>query len=113
MIAMCRRTGKAISGVEAIEQSINDIVSTSVGSRLLSRDYGSNLRDIVDSPMSATYAQQLRAKVASAITREEPRVTLSAINIHVELAGEQTVTLITVECVEKETNNPITIEAQT
>lgn len=43
-------TGKRLSGTDHLRQSISDILSTPVGSRVLVRDYGSNLFSLVDNP---------------------------------------------------------------
>lgn len=47
---MNRETGGAISTVEHIGQSISDILTTRLGTRVMRREYGSLLPDLVDHP---------------------------------------------------------------
>lgn len=42
------RTGKRLSGVAHLRQSVSDILNTPVGSRVLVRDYGSDLFELLD-----------------------------------------------------------------
>lgn len=42
------RTGKRLSGVAHLRQSVRDILTTPVGSRVLIRDYGSELFSLLD-----------------------------------------------------------------
>ena len=44
------RTGKRLSGAAHLRQSVSDILNTPVGSRVLVRDYGSDLFELLDSP---------------------------------------------------------------
>ena len=44
------RTGKRLSGSDHLRQSVSDILSTPLGSRVLVRDYGSDLFSLVDNP---------------------------------------------------------------
>lgn len=44
------RTGKRLSGADHLRQSVSDILTTPVGSRVLVRDYGSDLFSLVDNP---------------------------------------------------------------
>lgn len=44
------RTGKRLSGAVHLRQSVSDILNTPVGSRVLVRDYGSDLFELLDSP---------------------------------------------------------------
>ena len=45
---MNRETGAAISTVEHIGQSIRDILTTRLGTRVMRREYGSLLPELVD-----------------------------------------------------------------
>lgn len=47
-----RHTGVTISEIESIEQSIEDIVTTPLGSRVMRGDYGSIVPDLIDQPMN-------------------------------------------------------------
>jgi len=65
MMAMDDETGKPIPERERIRRAIRDVVLTPVGTRLLRRDYGSDLLRLVDSPIGTS----LRVSVAEAIMR--------------------------------------------
>lgn len=81
MTGMDASTGKLLDGVAHIRQSIGDILSTPIGTRVGRRDYGSLLPELVDQPMNALGRMRLMAATALAIQRWEPRVKLSAVAI--------------------------------
>ncbi len=81
MNGMSVATGKLLDGVAHIRQSIGDILSTPIGTRVGRRDYGSLLPELVDQPMNALGRMRLMAATALAIQRWEPRVKLSAVAI--------------------------------
>ena len=74
-------TGKLLDGVAHIRQSIGDILSTPIGTRVARRDYGSLLPELVDQPMNALGRMRLMAATALAIQRWEPRIKVSAVAI--------------------------------
>ena len=43
-------TGQALSGIDHLRQSIRDILTTRIGTRVMRRDYGSRLPTLVDTP---------------------------------------------------------------
>lgn len=79
MQGMDARTGKAIDGEAHLAQSIGDILSTPLGSRVMLRDYGSLLFDLIDQPLNAATAMLIRAATAVAIRRWEPRIKVSRV----------------------------------
>ncbi len=81
MNGMSATTGTPLDGVAHIRQSIGDILSTPIGTRVARRDYGSLLPELVDQPMNALGRMRLMAATALAIQRWEPRVKLSAVAI--------------------------------
>ena len=86
MNGMDARTGKAISGNAHLAQSIADILTTPLGSRVMRRDYGSLLFDLIDQPITGATRMLLRAATAMALRRWEPRLRLTAIGIDGEPA---------------------------
>lgn len=72
-------TGKPIEGADHLAQSIADILSTPLGSRVMLRDYGSLLFDLIDQPLNAATAMLLRAATAVALRRWEPRIKLNRV----------------------------------
>jgi phage baseplate assembly protein W len=89
MAGMSRTTGDALGGFDHLRQSIQDILSTPVGTRVHRRDYGSDLPRLVDRPMNATLASDMVAAAASALDRWEPRLKLERITVdRVTAAGQ-------------------------
>lgn len=64
-----------------IAQSIADILSTPKGSRVMRRDYGSDLPDLIDAPVNGETLVDLYAATAEAIARWEPRFALRQVEI--------------------------------
>ncbi|WP_172945033.1 GPW/gp25 family protein, partial [Escherichia coli] len=50
MIGIDSATGRYLHGNEHLRQSVTDILSTLVGSRVLLREYGSRLFSLLDNP---------------------------------------------------------------
>ena len=63
MKGMSRKTGKYLNDLEHLKQSIVDILTTPVGSRVMRREYGSNLFYLVDRPVNRDFLQQIYAAV--------------------------------------------------
>lgn len=81
MNGMNRNTGKALSGVEHLRQSIVDILTTPVGSRVMRRDYGSRLYQLVDAPVNKALLVEIYSAVAEALVKWEPRFQLSRVQV--------------------------------
>ncbi len=81
---MAASTGKPISGVDHIRQSIADILSTTIGSRVMRRDYGSLLPELIDAPINARTRLRVSAATATAIIKWEPRIRPSQISLEME-----------------------------
>mgnify|MGYP000378988381 CR=1 FL=1 len=61
---MNRTTGAAISGLEHLRQSVGDILSTPIGSRVMLRDYGCDAPGMVDRPINELFDIELHAAIA-------------------------------------------------
>lgn len=81
MRGMDRATGKAIDGSAHLAQSIADILTTPVGSRVMRRDYGSLLPALIDAPFNAATRIRLYAATAAALMRWEPRIRLTRVGM--------------------------------
>ena len=82
MIGMDRTTGKPIAGADHLVQSIDDILSTPVGTRIGRRDYGSLVPRQLDQPNNPAGRLRVIAAAALALMRQEgrariPRIALS------------------------------------
>lgn len=78
---MDRQTGRTITGLEHLRQSITDIITTPIGSRVMRRDYGSRVPELIDHPDNSATRTRLHAAIATALMRWEPRVKLMRIGI--------------------------------
>lgn len=79
---MSRQIGKALSTeLEHIKQSIQDILTTPIGSRIMRREYGSRLADIVDQPTSDALILQCYSAIYTALLLWEKRIEISQISI--------------------------------
>lgn len=79
---MDRTTGRPLDGLAHLAQSIADILSTPIGSRLQRREYGSRLPDLIDAPANAATRVQLFAATATALMRWEPRISLQRVQLN-------------------------------
>ena len=79
---MSRYTGLSLqSEAEQIRQSIQDILTTPIGSRVMRRSYGSLLPIMIDAPFNEITRLQLYAATATALIQWENRINLESISI--------------------------------
>lgn len=81
MTGMDLATGRELSGIEHLAQSVADILTTPIGSRIQRREYGSMLFDLIDQPLNGSTRLLLFAATALAIARWEPRIRLRRVGI--------------------------------
>lgn len=72
-------TGKPLDGLAHLQQSIKDILTTPIGSRVMRRDYGSRLPRLVDAPMNRATLIELYAATAEALLTWEPRFSVQQV----------------------------------
>jgi phage baseplate assembly protein W len=72
-----RRSGRLLTDWAHVQQSIEVILTTPIGSRVMRRDFGSELPDLVDRKMTPRLVLALYAAAAVAIRRWEPRFRLT------------------------------------
>lgn len=87
MLGINAKTGQPQIGVDHLKQSIRDILTTRIGTRVMRRDYGSNLPNLLDRPLTPSLASDLYAATADALSRWEPRFALSKVAIVDAKAG--------------------------
>ncbi|MBU6141287.1 MAG: GPW/gp25 family protein [Proteobacteria bacterium] len=66
-------SGKPISEIAHIKQSIANILSTPIGSRVMRRDYGSRLFEKIDQPINGELIAEIYSDIVEAISTFEPR----------------------------------------
>ena len=88
MLGMNAHTGQSLSGLDHRRQSIADILSTPLNTRVMRRDYGSRLPALVDNPMTPRLAMDLYSATAEALARWEPRFKLTRVRIASATVGQ-------------------------
>jgi len=113
MIGMNRQTGKRLSAIDHIRQSISDILTTPIGTRVMRRTYGSFLFELIDAPFNPATRQRMFAATIDALTRWEPRILVQTINITGDMAGRITIDLDALVIETEETFSATTVIART
>jgi phage baseplate assembly protein W len=108
MIGTNATTGKPLSGVAHIKQSIRDILTTRIGSRVMRRQYGSRLPELVDNPMGEFLRVELFAATAEALVKWEPRFRLD--RVYLEDASKEGRIVLTLEGRILVNNEPVRLE---
>jgi len=93
MIGIAANTGKRLGGLDHLRQSVRDILTTPIGSRVMRREYGSRLFDLIDAPMNRATILDIYAAVADALERWEPRFRLREVVATDARPGHVTLTL--------------------
>ena len=94
MQGMSNKNGEYIDDLEQLKQSIVDILTTPIGSRVVCRDYGSVLFQLIDQPVNRELLPKIYAAVADAIDKWEPRFELEKVTINSIKEGHITLSLI-------------------
>ena len=82
-------TGKHLTGIAHLKQSVSDILTTPLGSRVMRRDYGSRIFQLTDAPLNAGTIIDIFAAAAEALNRWEPRFKLEKIKaVNTGVAGQ-------------------------
>ncbi|EYD71810.1 GPW/gp25 family protein [Limimaricola hongkongensis] len=78
---MDRNDGQPLKGWPHVQQSIAVILMTPIGSRVMRRDFGSEVPLLIDRPMTSQVVLALYAAVADALARWEPRFRLVGVQM--------------------------------
>lgn len=81
MIGIEASSGKTLDGMAHLGQSIGDILMTPLGSRVMRRDYGSLLPELIDQPFNDATRMRLFGATALALMRWEPRIRLIRVQL--------------------------------
>ncbi len=87
-------SGKLLKGHAHLRQSITDILTTPLGSRVMRREYGSRLFELVDAPLNAATFAEIYAATAAALARWEPRLKLLHVAVTCVKDGQLTLDLV-------------------
>lgn len=78
---MHSQTGQALNDDGHIAQSIQRILITPIGSRLIHRTFGSQIPDLIDQPLNSKTRMQVMAASVMALASWEPRIELTKIQL--------------------------------
>lgn len=78
---MDARTGAFSDEPAHVSQSIADILTTPIGSRIERREYGSLLPELIDQPFNDATRLRLFGATATALLRWEPRIRLTRVGL--------------------------------
>lgn len=93
MAGMNRNTGQPLDGLAHIRQSIADILTTPIGSRVMRREYGSLIPELIGQPLNDALMLRLYSAAVMAIVRWEPRITIQSVRRSVGTSQHGTATL--------------------
>ncbi|OAV00225.1 MULTISPECIES: GPW/gp25 family protein [Moraxella] len=76
-----RNNGEKIDYVDQIRQSITDILTTPIGSRVMRREYGSLLPELIDQPFNDAVILMCYSAIYSALHDWEDRIVIEQVGI--------------------------------
>lgn len=83
-IGMNVATGRSVNDLEHLKQSINQILTTPIGTRIERRAFGSLLPELIDQPLNDYLRIQLYAATATALATYEPRLKLTRVQLDID-----------------------------
>jgi len=86
-------SGRTISEISHIKQSIANILTTPIGSRIMQRDYGSRLFEKIDNPINGELVAEIYSDVVEALFIWEPRFEVAQVKIQSIEKGKITIDL--------------------
>lgn len=87
-MGMNAETGRELTELEHLKQSIADILNTPIGSRIMRRDYGSRLFELIDAPINRSTVVDIVAETAEALMKWEDRLVVSAVDVTGAVVGQ-------------------------
>ena len=76
MPGMDAQTGKPLSGLAHVEQSVRLVLATPVGSRVGRRKFGSRVPGLLDGPLDGQRLADIQAAAVDAVETQEPRLSV-------------------------------------
>ena len=109
---MNRSTGLPLGGLGHLQQSVDDILTTPIGSRVMRPDYGSTLINLLDKPAGEATRLEAAHATAEALSKWEPRISVIRTDIAFESGKEASLMIVFVRAFLKETKEPITLRSE-
>jgi phage baseplate assembly protein W len=104
---MNRTTGGSITSLEHLRQSVTDILTTPIGSRLMRRDYGCQVTELIDQPFNGATKLRAYAAIAMALLRWEPRLSITRVQLS---QGAEAGPLLDIECTRVDNSEAINLQ---
>lgn len=105
---MNRHTGSLLTNAEHMSQSVADILTTRIGTRLERREYGSLLPDLIDQPANGANRLRVYAATAIALMRWEPRLRITRVQLGATSFDGQTT--LDIETSRVDTGEPLNLQ---
>lgn len=83
-----------LTDTDQLWNSVRDVLTTPLGTRIMRRDYGSLIPDLLDEPQNEVTRLQCMSAAVIALTQWEPRISLNGINISYSKDGAVTAELV-------------------
>ena len=93
-----------VSGTEDIQQSLQILLSTQAGERLMQEEFGCDLNRILFEEMDQSLVNTLSSLISDAILYYEPRITLDNLDVS-ESDSQQGLLLIQIQYTVRSTNS--------
>ena len=84
---MSASAGSELAGREHLLQSVRDVLTTPIGTRVMRRAYGSRCPELLDQPSGPGWAARVRAAVLDALARWEPRLRVDRVAVSADADG--------------------------
>ena len=92
-LGMNATTGRTVTDLDHLRQSITQILGTPIGTRVERRPFGSMLPELIDGPQNDYMRIQLYAATATALATYEPRLKLTRVQLAIDPAAPADCTL--------------------
>ncbi len=93
-----------VDGIEDIHQSLQILLSTRLGERIMQADFGCNLDVMLFEERNQSLVNTVTSLVSDAIVYHEPRISLESLDVS-ESESEQGLLLISIEYTVRSTNS--------
>lgn len=74
-------TGGPLDGLAHLRQSVRDVLTTRIGTRVMRREYGSRIPELVDAPLNDGLRLQVASAAIEALARWEPRLRIRRVTV--------------------------------
>ncbi len=88
--------GKALTGDAHLQQSVTDILTTPINSRVMRREYGFDF-SVLAAPQNNTTLMRVYIAVVQSLSRWEPRIRITRVHAERNANGQLVVDLIGVK----------------